>query len=374
MNPPIPPVRPRPTFRRRGPLALALAAALLVAACGSGGDSADATTTTAADAATTTEAPSSESTTTTEAEALTVAEPGTYAVGSDEATVVDDSRVTDAKGGEPELPERTLETLVLYPTDGEFATGDVTPDAEPADGPWPMVLFSHGNGGSGPAYAATLEQWASAGYVVVAPTYPLTSLETPNGPFAEDLVNQPADVSVLLDWATGPADGAAWTETVDTERIGLSGHSLGGFTSLAVGYNPCCADDRVDAVAEWAGAYLPDLAIRDAGGDSDGGPPIDDGPPLLIIHGDADETVPYENATQLAEDVGAPSWLVTLVDGPHTPPYVQGFGSDASTVVTSATLDFFDQFLKGDPEGTDRLAQVVTDAGPDVATLEVDEG
>ncbi|MEZ5372527.1 MAG: dienelactone hydrolase family protein [Microthrixaceae bacterium] len=305
--------------------------------------------------------------------AAEVAGIGSFAVGSLEVDVVDDSRPTDAWGGQEELPQRTLPTLVLYPAEGEVVTADgsdvatpeATPDATPAEGPWPLVVFSHGRGGTGPAYVNTLRAWASAGYVVLAPTFPLTSAETPERPNTDDLVNQPADVSHLIDWASDlPADSPL-AGRIDAERVGLSGHSLGGFTSLAAAYNPKLRDDRVDAVAEWAGAYRGELA--------DGGAPVQDGPPLLAIHGDGDDTVPYEAAQNTVDAVGPPWELVTLVGGEHIPPYVTGMADPYGAVVTETTLDFFDATLKDDPEGDDRLEAVVEEAGASVATLTGEE-
>lgn len=309
-------------------------------------------------------------------DAAEVASIGGFAVGSSEVDVVDDSRPTEAWGGQDELPQRTLPTLVLYPAEGDVVLADsadettnptpeARPDAKPADGPWPLVVFSHGRGGTGPAYANVLRAWASAGYVVLAPTYPLTSAETPDKPNTDDLVNQPADVSYLIDWATDLPEDDPLAGVIDPERIALSGHSLGGFTSLAAAYNPKLRDMRVDAVAEWAGAYRGQLA--------DGGDPIQDGPPLLAIHGDSDDTVPYESAQQAVDAVGPPWQLLTLVDGEHTPPYVIGMGDPQSAVVTEASLDFFDAELKDDPDGETRLIEVVDQAGPKVATLSAEE-
>lgn len=296
-----------------------------------------------------------------------VANIGTYAVGSDEFDVVDDSRTTDAWGGQSELPERTLATLVLYPAvddagnDTNSGAGKVVAEAHPQAGSWPLVVFSHGRGGTGPAYVNTLKLWASAGYVVVAPTYPLTSALTPDEPKTDDLINQPADVSYLIDWALSFDDDDPLAGLIDPDRIGLAGHSLGGFTSLAAAYNPKLRDERVGAVAEWAGLYSDGLA--------DGGAPVDDGPPLLIIHGDSDETVGYSAALSTAAAIGPPWGLITLVGGEHTPPYLQGLGDPYSTVVTKSTLDFFDATLKDDPAGERRLKDVVDEAGPQVATF-----
>ena len=339
-----------------------MVAGLLVVAGCSGGDDAPTTATPTTAEATATTAP-----TTTTVPVAPVADPGTYAVGSVQDTVVDDTRPTPSQGAQEELPERTLPVLVLYPAEGAPADGGATPDATPEPGPWPLVVFSHGLGGTGPAYATTLRAWASAGYVVVAPTYPLSSAGSPAGPQPADLGNQPADVSVLIDRYTDLPDDDPLAGAVDPERVGIAGHSLGGFTSLAAGYNPCCRDDRVDAVAEWAGAYLPAL------GGAEGGPPVADGPPLLIVHGDSDDTVPYGRAAAVAEAVGPPLWSVTLVGGEHIPPFVTGLDSPASAVVTEATLRFFDAFLKDDPGGTDGIEEVVAEAGPDVATVEVEQ-
>lgn len=298
-----------------------------------------------------------------------VDEIGTYAVGSDEFDVVDDSRTTDAWGGQPELPERTMPTLVLYPSGGpaadvaaaDVSVAEVVPEAPPQPGPWPLIVFSHGRGGTGPAYINTLKLWASAGYVVVVPTYPLTSALTPGTPKTDDLANQPADVSFLIDGALDRGDDDPLAGLIDPDRIGLAGHSLGGFTSLAAAYNPKLRDERVDAVAEWAGSYVGELA--------DGGAPVDDGPPLLIIHGDADGTVGYSAALATAAAVGPPWGLITLIGGEHIPPYLQGLGDPYSTVVAESTLDFFDATLKDDPAGEGRLKDVVDEAGPQVATF-----
>ncbi len=365
--PPAPLPRTTSSPCRRARVAAVVAAALLLVA-GCSGDDDDTTAGTTTTAAPTTEAGT---TTTTAPAPPPPAEPGTYAVGSVEDTVVDDTRTTPAQGAQEELPERTLPVLVLYPAEGDPGDGEATADAPAEPGPWPLVVFSHGLGGTGPAYAATLRVWASAGYVVVAPTYPLSAAGSPAGPQAPDLANQPDDVSVLIDWALDRPDGDPLAGTVDPERVGISGHSLGGFTSLGAGYNPCCRDERIDAVAEWAGSYVPGLGGPD---DPEGGPAVEDGPPLLIVHGDADGTVPYDRAAAVAEEVGPPWWLVTLVGGEHIPPYVTGLADPTSTVATLATLDFFDAFLKDDPAGISTLEEVVAEAGPGVATLETDEG
>ena len=108
---------------------------------------------------------------------------GPYAVGVRTETFVDSSRPTDPSNGAPGKPSRTLRTLVLYPAQGEASDRDV-PDAPPAAeaAPFPLIEFSHGFTASGPAYTLLLRQFAAAGYVVAAPTFPLSSGGTPGGP------------------------------------------------------------------------------------------------------------------------------------------------------------------------------------------------
>ena len=42
-------------------------------------------------------------------------------------------------------------------------------------GPYPVVLFVHGYDQTADFYAPLLERWASAGYVVIGPTFPILS-------------------------------------------------------------------------------------------------------------------------------------------------------------------------------------------------------
>ena len=67
--------------------------------------------------------------------------------------------------------------LLLYPADGEVAAStEPVDDAPVADGTFPLVVFSHGvDARPDPTYEGRLKEWARAGYIVAAPTYPLSS-------------------------------------------------------------------------------------------------------------------------------------------------------------------------------------------------------
>lgn len=298
-----------------------------------------------------------------------VAEPGTYAVGAHTETWVDETRETNANGKVPAKPERTFETLVLYPAEGTGSVDRQVVDAEPAPGPWPLVLFSHGVTGQGKEYGLSLQVLASAGYVVVAPNYPLSNRNTPGGATVIDMPNQAkGDVPFLLDQALAANDADGYLhDLIDPERVGLLGHSLGAVTSITATLDPCCAEDRVDALAEWSGVLVPlttPFKVDAAGQDV----------PVLIVHGTDDGTVPYSSAAKIYDTVTAPKLEVSLQGEAHVPAFVTGRGTPASTVVVDTSVAFFDAELKDDAEGLDRVKAVVDDAGPDVATLREDLG
>ncbi|QXC59569.1 hypothetical protein KSP35_14375 [Aquihabitans sp. G128] len=295
---------------------------------------------------------------------------GGYPVGRVQVDLVDASRDTPANGKAPGSKGRKLPTVAFYPAEGTAPAGGGTPSATAGaperDGRYPLLVFSHGVTARGIFYAGELAAFASAGYVVVAPDYPLSNRNSPGGPTIADVGNQPADASFLIDTftdAAGSGPAAAVAAHVDPRHIGAVGHSLGAITSLGLGYSTCCTDDRVAAVASWAGVFLP---LR---GRPSPKPGITDRP-LLLIHGDEDRTVPYGSSVSAFARVESPRWFITLPGQGHTPPFLTPGSSPVARLATTATVDFFDAELKGDDGGIAALTAAVDAAGPDVATLQ----
>ena len=356
----------RPTRRLA---ALAAVVALVAAGCSggsAGGAAPNATSTTTATAAPATSSTSPAA----DPAAAEVVPTGSYPVGTTEIALVDTSRGTPANNGAPATDERRLPTVVFYPAVGEPGSDPAVPevidDAEARDDRYPLIVFSHGVTAKGVFYRAELAAWASAGYVAVAADYPLSNQDSPGGPTITDVGNQPADASFLIDEFTDP-DGdtpaAEVADQVDPGHIGAVGHSLGAVTSLGLGYGTCCADDRVTAVASWAGMIFPML------GEASPAPGITDRP-LLLIHGDADGTVPYQSSVSAFDEVESPRWFITLPGAEHIPPFISPDSSEVSSLVTSATLAFFDAELKGDTDGITRLETAVEAVGRASATLQ----
>lgn len=326
------------------PVAPIIVAILLVVA------SACSSSSTSSPAATTVPATSRATSTTSTTVPLTPAGT-TYGVGRRDITLVDTTRGTDtdARDDTPAKDDRTLETVLLYPTTSPDDDG--TDDAHPvAPGRFPLVVFSHGVTASGPAYVGVLRGLAAAGYVVALPTFPLTSGGGAWNNLGE-VVNQPGDVSfVITELLARSADGDELLgDHLSPDAIGVAGHSLGAITSLLF-FNSCCRDDRVDAVLAVSGLLFP---AKDPTDDYDDPPAT----PLLLIHGEQDGTVPYDSSVTVFDTfTDVPRAFVTLPDADHTGPLVSpSFGA---TVIA-----FFDLELRHDPTAWHGVQGVWDDNG-----------
>lgn len=156
---------------------------------------------------------------------------GPYEVGMVETLVLHDGK-----------RNKDLEVLVRFPK----AKGQDT-------GPWPIVVFSHGAGGSKRAFPELTAHWASHGYVVIAPTHSDSiSQRVRDGKDAPRILDpegraalrgdvnpadRVADVKLILDMLDeveakveglrGP-DGKG---RIDRTRAAMAGHSAGALTT-----------------------------------------------------------------------------------------------------------------------------------------------
>lgn len=152
-----------------------------------------------------------------------------YPVGVRTLDVVDEAR------------ERKLTTEVWYPATAPsverdqgyfyaFRAGRAAREAEVRPGRWPLVLLSHGSGGTRFDLAWLAEHLAASGFVVAASTHPGNSYDD-NDPYASLRIwERPGDVSVVIDHVLADTQLAPF---IDEKRIGAAGHSLGGYTVLA---------------------------------------------------------------------------------------------------------------------------------------------
>jgi predicted dienelactone hydrolase len=270
---------------------------------------------------------------------------GPYAIGMRSYTFVDKSRPTAPNGTYPGASSRTLPTMLLYPARGR-AGGAAVENARPlaTKGGFPLIVFSHGFGANGPAYKPLLELLVRRGYVVAAPTFPLSSSGAPGGPKLGDYVNQPGDVSYEITRVLRlRRNHRGLAKTISRDHIGAAGHSLGAITTYGVAFNSCCLDRRIDAAVPISGILLP------FGTGTFFTKPT---PPLLAIHGNQDGTVPYSASADAYSKAPAPKALLTLDKAPHTP-----FSAPWLDPIVRTTTDFLDGYLKGDRKALKRLGK-----------------
>ena len=149
----------------------------------------------------------------------------------------------------------------LMEADDEFQNFAVR-DARIRDGLFPLLLFSHGNGGLRMQNAFWCEHMASHGYIVMSPDHTgncavtfVAGVPVVFDPSSEarsqSAADRPKDLSFLIDMMDrmNKGDDSRFLGRVDLDRIGAAGHSFGGFTCTWLANT----DSRVKAIAPMAG-------------------------------------------------------------------------------------------------------------------------
>ena len=252
-------------------------------------------------------------------------------------------------------------------------------------GPYPVIVFSHGAGGSQSCCEALTRHWATYGYVTLQPTHDDSTVQRRNA--GEEDINflkavrdalkkpalwqsRPQDISFVLDSLLALQKRVpALAGKMDAERIGVGGHSMGAFTADAIAgalvnlpNHPATnfADSRVKAVLllspqgpgefgltdhSWDHITLPLLSMTgslDLGADN---------------HGPDWKKIPFERSQPGAkyhvfiEGANHMSFIAakTLLPGRAAQ------GDSILGFTNAASLAFWDAYLKGDPAGKNYL-------------------
>jgi len=248
------------------------------------------------------------------------------------------------------------------------------PDGETPSGGWPAIVFNHGY--IPPAQYRTTERYiayvdwlARAGYIVFRIDY--RGHDRSEGQ-ATGAYGHPGYTADVLNAVTA----LQRFPQADPDRIGMWGHSMGGYLTLrAMVINP---DIRAGVI--WAGvvASYPDLLTRWRRGNRPTSTPspsstrrwrsdwfivygspeenpnfwngissntylADISGPIQLHHGTADESVPLEFSEILYEQLQDAGQIAELYTYPNDNHNLSGFFSMAMT----RTIEFFDKYLKG---------------------------
>ncbi|MCX2983376.1 alpha/beta fold hydrolase [Halieaceae bacterium IMCC14734] len=222
---------------------------------------------------------------------------GIYAVGHTTMSFIDELRGNRVLPAEIWYPADAADTegamATIYPLQGNagiespMAFEGIPIDASTTRG---LLVFSHGFGGTKDQSTPLMEHLASHGFVVVAPEHTGNTSSDNSDSGAVAAANRVPDISFIIDsmLELNDPDMGMFSGSINPERIGVLGHSGGGFTSMGVaaGYEDTPADPRVKAIMPISGVILDAYSAEDMAGVEI---------PVLLLGGTLDTSVPIEN-------------------------------------------------------------------------------
>jgi dienelactone hydrolase len=280
--------------------------------------------------------------------------PGLFGVGIGTITVYDRSAPTlDYDDDPPRVlsDERVISTQIWYPTSGKPAKAPIQKAApDRSSGPFPVILFAHGYAVTPHTYMPLLSAWVEAGFVVVAPVFPVDNFyewraEGGGSAPEADISNEPVDVVDVLDSVARRAKRPVGllSHLVDLSKLALAGQSDGASVVAALEYSSSYRADlallphRPLAVGIFSGQKLGDDAIYGAPSPA---------PALLDVQSDADNCNSTQVATQLYDAIApssSPRYFLELLGADHLGPY-EGQQPWFTSVRTTSTV-FFENAL-----------------------------
>ena len=133
----------------------------------------------------------------------------------------------------------TMPGFVFYPSrhlKGMTAVGpyelNATRDAPAVHGPRPLVVISHGHGGSDLGHHDLATYLAGHGFIVAAITHPKDNFRDSSGDGQPVVLGgRPKQISATISYLL---QSPRWKPQIDASRIGVAGFSNGGYTALLV--------------------------------------------------------------------------------------------------------------------------------------------
>ncbi|MFT6270004.1 MAG: putative dienelactone hydrolase [Alphaproteobacteria bacterium] len=236
---------------------------------------------------------------------------------------------------------------------------DESPQFADPDCRYPLIILAHGAAAHGIYEIAHAHNLASQGYIVAVIFYGderninTDNLHDPRNSysyagFLRPLITQAVLDSILQSETFGPQ--------VDLDNIGISGHSFGGFTSLALAGGKI--QDQVGSVTEpritaavvaapYVGHFNKDKEVFAFGTENSGLTSVTI--PVLTLFGSKDESTLASFILPATEQLAGPTYVVELVDQPHI--FEPGSWQDKE----NWEMLFFTAYLKHDQQALEKL-------------------
>ena len=244
----------------------------------------------------------------------------------------------------------------------------------PANGPgaFPIVIFSHGLGGTREDYDYFGRYLAGCGYVSVHVQHigsddsvwkgkrliQIKEAMQQSAMNPDNIMNRPADISFAIDqmFALNARENNPFSHRLDTNRIAVGGHSFGAFTALAIAGETVggksLADPRVKAaIAMSAPVHIPQRQ-NDAAFATVNIPTLhltgtqDEG--AVFGMRAADRRIPFDHASR------APAFLIIFNGATHMTFARDRRGNTAEderfhSMINETSVAFLDAYLRNDP-------------------------
>ena len=212
---------------------------------------------------------------------------------------------------------------------------------------YPLIILAHGSSAHGIYDVRHAHNLASHGYIVAVITYGDDRTAYADNPNHHVSFLRPLLTKAVLD---SILESEAFGAHIDTDNIGITGHSFGGFTALAVAGGPfqgntaTVSDKRIKAGV---------IAAPWVGGNYDGSDLFAFGPnnsdlnrvttPMICFFGTKDDVTLASFILPAIKQLSGPTYVVELFDQPHV--FEQGSWEDRD----NWELLFYSAYLKNDP-------------------------
>ncbi|MDJ0711876.1 MAG: hypothetical protein QNJ14_15920 [Woeseiaceae bacterium] len=220
---------------------------------------------------------------------------------------------------------------------------------------YPLIVLSHGASAHGIFDVAHAHNLSSHGYIVAVITYGDDRTLIPDDPNFHMPYLRPLWTKAVID---SLVDSDTFGPHIDADNVGITGHSFGGYTALAIAGGPyqgntaTVSDDRVKAgviAAPWVGGRYDGEEVFGFGPENAAIDRVD--VPIISFFGTNDDVTTAEFILPAMKRLSGPTYVVELVDQPHV--FQPGSWEDRN----AWELLFYAAYLKQDP---DALATIKT--------------